>query len=350
VAAFGSYTSRYHGAPAINGFFQNGGAEAWVVRVAGTATAASAALNDGGAAVLNLRAGMRGQPDPGEWGNSLRIGVAESPQGTTQVPAQIVSANAEPFTLADTSEISVTVNGGATPVRVQFRAGDFADITQATAAEVAAVVDRASPSLRAFATAARRVVLASATPAVASRVAVAPPGGGTPDATTPLGLTGPTANSDAGVAAGSTLVAVAGPAGFEPGSAVRVDTRGRLVGGALAPPPVAPPAGIDVTVDGAAPPVQIRFTAADFAGGWGTTTLGEIVAAIRRQAAGFTAELTFDNRIALVSNRFGAGSSIAVAAPPAGAADARTWLGLGGAPSAGPRQTTTIASVVESAR
>jgi phage tail sheath protein FI len=356
VTAFGSYTSRYFGAHALNGFFQNGGAEAWAVRVAGSPNApAAATLSDsGGAAVLNLRAGMRGQDDPGEWGNELSVAVADSPQGTSQVPAQIVSANAEPFALVANSEISVTVNGAATAVRVQFRSADFADIAHATASEVAAVIDRASPSLRAVATPGRRVLLASATPGTASHLAVAAPAPPTADATGPLGFTAsavpPTDNSSGGIpVASSTLVAVQSPAGFEPGAAVRIETRGRVVGVALAGAPAAPPAGFDVTPNGGAV-VAIRFTATDFVGGWAAPTVGEIVAAIRRQARGFTADLTHDNRIVLVSDLYGTGSSILVAPPPAGVADARAWLGLTPAAQGGARELTTIATVAESDR
>ena len=55
-----------------------------------------------------------------------------------------------------------------------------------------------------------------------------------------------------------------------------------------------------------------------------------MAAAINRQATGFGAEITHNNRLALLSNTDGSGSSIAVAAPAAGV-DARAALGLTGA-------------------
>src|SRR5712691_7468764 len=282
VTAFGSYTKEYFGAHALNGFFQNGGAEAWAVRVVGAATAASATLKAGAANVMDVHAGIHGQQDPGLWGNSLSVRVEASPQGSTQVPAQILSTNAEPFALQDNAAMAVTVNGGTTPVNVQFKATEFADITQATASEVARVIDRASPSLRAAATPGHRVLISSGTPGTASRLAVA--AGAPTDASVPLGFTGTTANSDQGIpAASSTLVGVNSPVGFEPGAAARIETHGRVVApNALGAPPAAPPpaVGIDVAVNGGAA-APIRFAASDFSGGW-PGTLGEIVAAINR--------------------------------------------------------------------
>lgn len=56
---------------------------------------------------------------------------------------------------------------------------------------------------------------------------------------------------------------------------------------------------------------------------------GEVVAAIDRRAIGFTAALNQQGRLVLLSNRFGSGSTIAIAAPPA-ITDATTALGLTG--------------------
>ena len=70
---------------AIQQFFLNGGSEAWVVRVAGSDNASSPApaevtIQDAdGDAVLRVFAGRRFQgrsvPDPGVWGDSIRIDV-----------------------------------------------------------------------------------------------------------------------------------------------------------------------------------------------------------------------------------------------------------------------------------
>jgi phage tail sheath protein FI len=70
---------------AIQQFFLNGGSEAWVVRVAGSDSTSSPApaevtiQDDAGDAVLRVFAGRRFQgrsvPDPGAWGDSIRIDV-----------------------------------------------------------------------------------------------------------------------------------------------------------------------------------------------------------------------------------------------------------------------------------
>ena len=349
VASFGSYRTNLFGAHALYGFFQNGGAEAWVSRVVGTATPAVATLNSsGGAPVLDLRAGMSGQTDPGEWGNSLSVRVDDSPRGTTRLPAQILSSNAEPFALVDNSGLAIAVDG-TTTVNVRFRTADFADITQATASEVAAVIDPASPALRAVATPGRRVLLTSATTGTTSRVGVSAPGGALTDASALLGFTGANADSDQGItAANSTLVGVQSPAGFEPGSAVGIETRGRIVAAnPIGATPPAFPAGIDVSVDGGTA-VPVRFAASDFAAAPTTT---EILTALRRQAAGFLVDQTADGRLLLASSTWGSASTIAIAAPPAATTDATAWLGFTGATAAGgTRETKVITSVLEGDR
>ena len=61
VAAFGTYVDYAFGAHAVRGFFDNGGAEAHVVRVVGAgAVAAEVSLLDrAGVATLRVRAGKR---------------------------------------------------------------------------------------------------------------------------------------------------------------------------------------------------------------------------------------------------------------------------------------------------
>jgi len=72
---FGSYTPGANGAYALQGFFDNGGAMAYVTRLKSTAvgkpTAASVELVDG----FKVKAGYKGQEDPGEWGNQLSVEI-----------------------------------------------------------------------------------------------------------------------------------------------------------------------------------------------------------------------------------------------------------------------------------
>jgi len=74
---------------AVRGFFLNGGREAYICRVVGAGTTpAFAALNNRAAApqpALRVTAGYRGSPDPGNWGNNIRIDVQDDPRGATQL-------------------------------------------------------------------------------------------------------------------------------------------------------------------------------------------------------------------------------------------------------------------------
>ena len=101
VRAFDSFTASSHGAFAVRGFFDNGGSDAYVVRILGaSAGAAGAILNDGAAAqTLRVRAGRRGVEDPGDWGNALSVTVADAPRGASAVPAHVAGSAQEPFAL-----------------------------------------------------------------------------------------------------------------------------------------------------------------------------------------------------------------------------------------------------------
>lgn len=74
---FGDVTAGAFGAFAMQGFFDNGGAVAYVTRVANTADAKAATITLG--AELTVTAGYRGTADPGTWGNSLEVRVQANP-------------------------------------------------------------------------------------------------------------------------------------------------------------------------------------------------------------------------------------------------------------------------------
>lgn len=338
VANFGRFTDTAFGAHAVRGFFDNGGTEGFCVRVVGsTAAPASHMLNDrGGLATLLVSAGMLGRLDPGAWGNDLRITVTDHPRGTTQIPAQTVGTTAEPFPLVAGQTLVASVNGGA-PVTVTFNTADFINIGAASAAEVAAVIRRQAPSIRAGATPAQRIALASAIPGPSSRLVIT-----AGPAATLLGFAGGTLDSAGGLAAGTTLAMVQSSGGFVAESAARFETRGHLIA-PNAMGVAAPAAAITVTPNGGAP-VPITFVAGDFVGGLGAITPGEVVAAMNRQANGFVAALTDQNRLVLLSNTFGPASSIAVA----GAVADLTALGLNaGVPVPGIRAHAALTQVSE---
>jgi hypothetical protein len=74
---FGGVIDGAFGAFAVQGFFDNGGALAYVTRVVDGGTAVAATLDLGGN--LTVTAGYRGTPDPGAWGNSLKVRISANP-------------------------------------------------------------------------------------------------------------------------------------------------------------------------------------------------------------------------------------------------------------------------------
>ena len=343
VTNFGTFTANAYGAHNVRGFFDNGGSDAYVVRIASaSAAAAGTTLNDRAAApTLRVTAGMQGKADPGAWGNALALTVSDHPRGTTAIPAQVIGAASEPFPLGDGQTLVVTVNGGAIPATVTFRQADFANIASASAAEVAVSILKQTSSVRAGVTPGRSLLLASAISGPASRLDIA----GT--AATTLGFTAATANTGTAQLAGSVAAAVDSTGGLLSGSAVRIESRGNVVAANAMAAAIIAGAGIVVTADGGTP-VTVVFNTSDFVGGVAAITPGEVVASINRQAAGFSAALTSNNRLVLLSNSFGPTSTIALAAPAAGVPDATTAVGLNGAaPVAGSRQNRPIDSVSE---
>lgn len=81
---------------AVEGFFLNGGREAYVTRVTGAASLPASAILNNTAAVaapaLRVAAGFRGQEEPGTWGARLRIDVRDDPRASTTVTVSSVSA------------------------------------------------------------------------------------------------------------------------------------------------------------------------------------------------------------------------------------------------------------------
>jgi uncharacterized protein len=341
VARFGGYRGDLYGAHAVRGFFDNGGTEAYVVRVVGAgAVVAEATLDDdAGNATLVVTAGGRGYPEPGDWGRTLAVAAVDHPRGSSELPAQVIGTETEPFALtADDEALTVRVDGEALPP-IAFTAADFASIGAATAGEVAAVVNRSATAIRAAVTPDNRVLLAATAPGPVSLEIEGA-------AAEPLGFTDDAANSDAGLPADTTAVAVIAAGGFLPGSAVRLETRGHVAGTAAVSGSVTDGAGFTVTADGG-PAVPVVLRASDFAGGAAAITPAEVVRAINRQASGFSATLTRDLRLLLSSNRYGQGSTIALGAPASGD-DARAALGLdGAAPRAGRRTFRALSAVSE---
>ena len=323
-----------YGAHAVRGFFDNGGTQGYVVRVvgAGSSSTASVMLVDlTNAPTLKVSAGMRGSVDPGNWGNSLAVTISNHPRGSSFIPAQILSTAAEPFALTNGEQLQVTANGTPVTPPITFNAANFANIGAATAAEVAAVINRQTAAFQAAVTPDRHLILASAASGTANSRLVVPAG----SAATALGFTGANASSDAGLGAGSTQMIVQSAGGLLPGSAAHLETHGYTIGPSPIASTIPSNSSINVAADGGSP-VAITFT---------STNPKDVLTAFTRQARGFTAGLTVDNHLVLYSNTYGPTSSIAVTA---GTTDATAALGLTGEiPVAGFREYHSAAAVSE---
>ena len=92
---FGNYRGDGYLGYAVEGFFLNGGREAYVSRVvgAGSAAASLTLLNRATtpAPALRITAGYRGQDDPGPWGERIRVDVRDDPRGRTTLQSDAAS-------------------------------------------------------------------------------------------------------------------------------------------------------------------------------------------------------------------------------------------------------------------
>ncbi|MFF0445276.1 phage tail sheath family protein [Streptomyces sp. NPDC004609] len=344
AANFGGVVREIHGAHAVRGFFDNGGTEAYAVRVVDRAKgkAAQVMLPDSADAnTLQVSAGNRGREDPGVWGNRLSVRIVHHPRATPAVPAQLRGNKAGPFALAAGQSIEVDANGEA--VNVPFRAEDFVAIQAASAAEVSAVVARYTTGFRSVAAPDGSLLLVSSESGTRSRLTV------TGSAAEALGFKSPNNDSGVSLAAQSTLAALSSVAGLAVGSAVRLESRGVVIGPKDIETSIAADAAIKVTVDGAANGVDVKFVKGDFAGGLGKVTPEEVVTAVNRQAHGFSAVLDARRRLVLMSDSYGPDSSVALAA--GSPTDATNALGLTSAvPVKGTRETRTLEGVFEDGR
>lgn len=160
---FGAHDARFTGAYAVEGFFANGGREAFVARVAGSgAVAASVTLLDrAGADTLLVAAGSRGAEEVGTWGNDLAVDVRDNPEVATKLvadragnkPARLVGT---PFTggAVDLSvaagnpprRVRIAVDSPSTNFDVIFNEAAIPVLSQATPGDVAAAINAVAGS------------------------------------------------------------------------------------------------------------------------------------------------------------------------------------------------------------
>lgn len=154
VARFGSYFTGGLGAYLVKGFFDNGGRMAYISRVLSTdaatgAVAASTTLQDASPAnTLRVRAGFRGQADPGAWGNSLYVSTTRSTTTRSRV-RETSRASVTGTALAPNVDMSafpsltLRVDGQTTDLVVTFQASDFpGGAATATPAQIRDAINR----------------------------------------------------------------------------------------------------------------------------------------------------------------------------------------------------------------
>lgn len=195
--------------------------------------------------------------------------------------AAVETANPGPFALADNDALSLTVAdaGGILTRSVAFHPEDFADITQARAAEVAAVLNREVPGLDAGVTEAGAVRLLTRSVGAAAKI---------------------TLNA-------STALAKLGLSGIPPASGLDA-VAARLVGGGVEPFALAVGDTLTFALDGNAPDT-LTFAAAD-APNLAAATAQEVAAAVNRVVPGAAA--ADSGRVVLLSSHPGDASMVAL--------------------------------------
>jgi hypothetical protein len=241
LGRFGDHDRRFASSLGVQGFFANGGQEAHVARVAGAGGAAASVTLKGrdGADTLLVRAGYRGVPEPGRWGNGLYLDVRDNPRFSTPLAATLDGNRpARLQGAALTGPVDLTTSAGANPrvlkievdsgpstaFTVTFNQASVPVLAQATARDVAEAINR-EVGRRLVATAAGgRIVLTSRRKGATSQVSIVTGAAGDDETRTRLGFAD--GNTSAAGAAGTTAYGeaqVAGIAGLAIGDWVRLD-------------------------------------------------------------------------------------------------------------------------------
>jgi hypothetical protein len=236
---FGAHDARFTGAYAVEGFFGNGGREAFVARVAGPgATAAAATLDDRvGAHTLGVSAGARGAAEVGAWGNDLFVESSDNPERSIRLVADRAGNTAArlsgtPFTGGSVDltvppgdsprRLRIAVAGPAENIDVVFDEAAIPVLSQAQAGDVADAINAAGGQRVVAKAEGDALQIVSRNKGAAAKLELV---GGIDDATrTLLGFTA--AKSTATGAAGSgsyDSIQVASLAGLEVGMPVRLD-------------------------------------------------------------------------------------------------------------------------------
>lgn len=151
---FGGETGAGYAALAVQGFFQNGGQRLYFVRTVHYSSIGNANSKTSAAATLNLptaalgpSAGFALGTNVGPFNLTPADTLVVTPNGGSPSTATFnaaratqTAANSEPYALADNDTLLVRIDGGSVQT-ITFLTGEFADIANATAAEVIAVIN-----------------------------------------------------------------------------------------------------------------------------------------------------------------------------------------------------------------
>jgi Phage tail sheath protein subtilisin-like domain len=121
---FGSYDRNFVGAYCVDGFFLNGGQEAYIARVLGSGSAAASVTLQGrnGSNTLKVTAGYRNNSEQGSWGNDLYIGVQDNPSFSTALAANLAGnqpARLQGSAIASAIDLSVPSSDPARTLVIQ---------------------------------------------------------------------------------------------------------------------------------------------------------------------------------------------------------------------------------------
>jgi hypothetical protein len=153
---FGGYTADSDLTLGVQGFFENGGTQAWISRTVHHTVSGDPTSKTSAAATLTLdtanvaaSAGTVLASNTGPYnlepGDTLvvnrdALGNATATFNATAAARETTNSEASPYALADADVLTVKIDQGSVQ-SITFLASEFADITNATAEEVAAVIN-----------------------------------------------------------------------------------------------------------------------------------------------------------------------------------------------------------------
>ena len=154
VRVFGSYTSASDLTLALQGFFENGGSQAWIVRTVHYSDITNPATKTSAPGTVTLQTAT-GAPSVGILLGTNLAPFALSPGDTLSVKvdgggasvatfdaaaAVDTGSNTETFNITDLQNLTVEIDDGALQT-ITFNSAEFSNIAAATALEVAAVIN-----------------------------------------------------------------------------------------------------------------------------------------------------------------------------------------------------------------